>query len=253
MQNNLNEFAIFFAKMNWKKIKKLLKKGWHFIWEDDSVASWIVNIVLAFILIKFIIYPGLGWAMGTTHPVVAVVSGSMEHKTVNPCIGYDFQRQCVVRNEGTYELCGVKFSEKQRVDLDFFWETCGEFYEERDISSEEFKDFTFKNGFNTGDIIILRGKKTEDLDVGDVIVFQATQPYPIIHRVVEKRYENGKIIFETKGDHNSKQTLDDLDIGEERIIGQAIIRIPYLGWIKIWFFKLLDMVGIMKLASLILN
>lgn len=58
--------------MNFKKI-------WKFIWHDDSLLSWIVNIVIAFILVKFVIYPGLGLILQTTYPVVAVVSSSMEH------------------------------------------------------------------------------------------------------------------------------------------------------------------------------
>ena len=61
--------------------KKNLKKFWHFIWEEDSLLSWIVNIIIAFILIKFIVYPGLGYLLATTHPVVAVVSESMEHNS----------------------------------------------------------------------------------------------------------------------------------------------------------------------------
>jgi len=68
--------------MDWKKI---LKKTWWFIWESDSIWSWIVNIILAFVIIKFLVYPGLGFAMQTSHPIVAVVSGSMEHKAVHPC------------------------------------------------------------------------------------------------------------------------------------------------------------------------
>ena len=64
-----------------KKQKKELKtkwsKFWYFIWEDDSVWSWIVNIGLAFLLIKFIVYPGLGLILATDFPVVAVVSGSI--------------------------------------------------------------------------------------------------------------------------------------------------------------------------------
>ena len=52
-------------------------KVWYFIWHDDSVWSWIVNIILAFLLIKFIVYPGLGFLLETEYPVVAVVSGSM--------------------------------------------------------------------------------------------------------------------------------------------------------------------------------
>ena len=60
-----------------KKERSLLGKIWYFVWEEDSVLSWAVNIVLAFFLIKYLVYPGLGLALGTTHPVVAVVSGSM--------------------------------------------------------------------------------------------------------------------------------------------------------------------------------
>ena len=67
------------ANLNKKNIRKILKKTWYFIWEDNSVWSWIVNIILAFVLIKFIVYPGLGFLLSTSHPVVAVVSSSMEH------------------------------------------------------------------------------------------------------------------------------------------------------------------------------
>ena len=62
-----------------KRKKSLLSKIWYFIWEDDSLASWLVNIVLAFLLVKFIIYPGLGLLLSTDYPVVAVISGSMTH------------------------------------------------------------------------------------------------------------------------------------------------------------------------------
>lgn len=41
------------AKSQWQKI-------WYFLWYEDSVASWLVSILVAFVLIKFIIYPGLG-------------------------------------------------------------------------------------------------------------------------------------------------------------------------------------------------
>ena len=57
----------------------MLGKIWHFIWKDDSLLSWIINILLAFLIVKFLIYPGLGFALGTTYPVVAVVSSSMHH------------------------------------------------------------------------------------------------------------------------------------------------------------------------------
>ena len=62
-----------------KDWRKILKRVWYFIWEEDSIWSWLVNIILAFVLIKYVVYPGLGFLLGTSHPIVAVVSGSMEH------------------------------------------------------------------------------------------------------------------------------------------------------------------------------
>ena len=121
--------------MDWKKI---WKKTWWFIWESDSIWSWIVNIILAFVIIKFLVYPGLGFVMQTSHPIVAVVSGSMEHKTVHPCMMRS-GAGCLEVNKEYYEMCGNIFEKKQKVDFDFFWETCGSWYEDNtDITKEEF-------------------------------------------------------------------------------------------------------------------
>jgi len=200
---------------NWKK---KLRKLWWFIWEDDSAASWIVNIMLAFILIKFIVYPGLGFLLGTTYPVVAVVSGSMEH-------------------DGSFEhwwdsraICSTAQC------------TQGDWYQERGISEAEFKRFIFRNGFNTGDIIVLIGKDPKKIEVGEVIVFASSKPYPIIHRVVSAQSVDGKIVFETKGDHNLNKGPDDINISEDRLIGRSVFRIPYLGWIKIGFFEVIKVI-----------
>ena len=62
--------------MDWKA---LTKKTWDFFWKDDSVWSWVVNIVVAFLVIRFLLYPVLGLVLGTSYPIVAVVSESMEH------------------------------------------------------------------------------------------------------------------------------------------------------------------------------
>jgi signal peptidase I len=225
--------------MNWKKIAK---KTWWFIWESDSIWSWIVNIILAFIIIKLLVYPGLGFVMQTSHPVVAVVSGSMEHKTVHPCALMS-GAGCVKRDTSFYEICGKVFSEKQKVDLDFFWETCGPWYENNtDIIKEDFANFKLKNGFNTGDIMVLRGTKPENIKVGDTIVYLSrTASYPIIHRVVEIN-KGQSYSFTTKGDHNSGQ---DAPVNENQLIGKAILRIPLLGWIKIGFVKLLNFFGVL--------
>ena len=61
--------------------KGKLRKIWNFIWYDDSWLSWILNLIIAFLLVKFIIYPGVGLVLGTEFPIVAVVSSSMEHNS----------------------------------------------------------------------------------------------------------------------------------------------------------------------------
>jgi len=196
--------------MGWKRI---LKKTWHFIWEDNSIWSWIVNVILAFVLIKYIIYPGLGLLLGTSYPIVAVVSESMEH------------------NSG----------------FDEWFNAQADFYEKIGISKDNFATFPFKNGFNKGDIMILKGVKPEDVDIGIVIVFKDGKPDPFIHRVASK-WNNKGYHFQTKGDNNPvsiKTTyLDETDIKEEQLIGKAVFRIPFLGYVKIWFVELLKLLHI---------
>jgi hypothetical protein len=189
--------------------RKLLKKTWYFIWEDDSIWSWLVNIVLAFVLIKFIVYPGLGLLLGTSHPVVAVVSGSMEH-------------------DGSFEE---------------WWDDQKGFYLAYNITAEGFRDYSFPNGFNTGDIMVLRGAPSDKVRVGDVIVFRTGQPDPVIHRVVRVYSDNGRVLFQTKGDHNIASRNDEKRIAESQVIGKAFFRIPLLGWIKIGFVKIVGVVS----------
>jgi len=199
--------------MNKKKVKKLLKKTWYFIWEDDSIWSWLVNIVLAFILIKFIVYPFLGFVLGTSYPVVAVVSSSMEHTT----------------------------------DFDGWWTVHSDYYAQFNIEKNEFKSYIFKNGFNKGDIIVLKGSKPGKIKLGDVLVFNGNRKDPIIHRVIKGWEEDNIYYFQTKGDNNAKSiTGMELKISEDRILGKAMFRIPFLGYVKIWFVGLMKLIGVIS-------
>lgn len=212
--------------MDKNELKQKLKKFWHFVWEDDSAASWIVNIILAFIIIRFLLYPGLSIAFGTSLPIVAVVSGSMEHKIVPSY--YNLPPT----------ICGKNFEEQKRVNFDAYWELCGEWYTSNtNITKEQFKTFPFKNGFNKADIMLLKSaKKPEKVKVGEVIVFQSSAAsHPIIHRVVSIEQKEDGYHFATKGDHNSKThaELAENDIHQSRYLGKAFLRVPYLGWIKV--------------------
>ena len=136
-------FRCFLDFMN-KKTRKQLKKIWYFIW-DDSIWSWIVNIILAFVLIKFVVYPGLGFLLNTSHPVVAVVSSSMEHRSVSSgkCLEFnEFElfgksiRNCV---KYQYTMCGNFYEERKFFALDDYWEECGKWYDSNPgINKNEF-------------------------------------------------------------------------------------------------------------------
>lgn len=207
--------------MDWYKIKRTWRQVWYFIWEDDSWASWFVNVILAFLLIKFIVYPGLGLVLSTSHPIVAVVSTSMEH-------------------DGSFDdwwnsraMCGDKDC------------TQAEYYQALGISKEQFMDFRFRNGFNKGDLMLLYGAKPEKVKLGNIIVFRADRPDPIIHRVVFSKTEEGKTVFSTKGDHNADSFYFESYIPQDTYIGEAVVRVPFLGYIKIWFVKLMQLIGLM--------
>lgn len=188
------------------QFKKILKKTWHFIWHENSLLSWIVNIILAFIIVKFVIYPLIGLLLSTSYPIVAVVSGSMEHDNIN-------------------------FNE--------WWASNKDFYLKNEFTKSQFQQSPFPNGFNKGDIIVLKGTEPKDIKIGHVIVYKNQQyTNPIIHRVVKKYTKNNNYYFQTKGDHNSQP---DSEINENQIIGKAIFRVPYLGWIKIWFTQLINL------------
>ncbi|MBW3003430.1 signal peptidase I [Candidatus Woesearchaeota archaeon] len=213
-----------FKKQQKEKPQTTLGKIWYFIWEEDSVWSWVVNIILAFVIIKFLVYPGLGLALGTQHPIVAVVSGSMEH-------------------DGSFDewWASPAMCDNLRCSQEDWYSNAG-------ISKDEFREFHFRNGFNIGDIIVLRGKEPKDLNVGDVLVFDINKPVPIIHRTVDIWQENEDYYFATKGDHNA-DTIDQITedrINEKQIIGKAWFRIPWLGYVKIWFVKGLQLVGLVR-------
>ena len=237
--------------MNYSELKSVLKTIWNFIWNDDSIWSWLVNIVLAFVIIKFIVYPSLGLILGTNFPIVAVVSSSMEHNSIGGCVLYDESsfigisyKSCVKKS---YAICGNQYDTKRSFNVNEYWEECKEWYNTNtDISLEEFSEYKFKNGFNKGDIMILIGAKPQDINMGDVIVFQSKKPDPIIHRVVRKWSDNRGYHFSTKGDHNERSIkdflIDETDIHESKLLGKAAIRIPLLGYVKIWFVELIKLV-----------
>lgn len=133
------------------------------------------------------------------------------------------------------------------MSFDEWWDSNDNWYLENNITKEDFIQFPSKNGFNKGDIFVLNGKKTSDIDIGDIMIFKSSKenprPDPIIHRVIEINKNGNKTLFKTKGDNNpypinmcsSTGCLYEDNINPEQVIGFSLVRIPYLGYIKIAF------------------
>jgi signal peptidase I len=225
--------------MSFQDTKNTIKKSWKWIWNSDSIWSWLIALVIIFLFIRFIFFPGLSLIQGTSLPLAGVESSSMDHSSLKYCANYDNFGNCVYYSTD-YEICGNRFDSRMFFNSDKYWETCGNWYLKKSITKDEFNSFPMKNGFSKGDIIIVWGRFTPK--IGDIIIFKpngaSLAPNPIIHRIVS--INNG--IIETKGDHNSEQLhasnniykTDETTITKDQIIGKAVFKIPYLGYVKIW-------------------
>ena len=182
-------------------LKQSAKKTWNFLWHSDSPWSWLSDLIIAFILVRFVVFPLLGMLLMTPLPLVVVESGSMEH-------------------HGTFED---------------WWGQFGLWYPEHNITKSVFKDFTFFDGFDKGDIIVTQGQ--EEYHIGDVVIFRTpVQSTPIIHRIVS--YNKNFQTFATKGDNNPAQLGTEIAIKKEHVVSKAIFRVPKVGWIKLVFVEL---------------
>lgn len=179
-----------------------IKRTWGEIWKflnEDSWQSFIVTLGLAFIIIKYVFFPGLSLLTGTSLPLVIVESCSMYHHED----GFE-------RSMSTSSV-----------------------YEDYGLSLEDTGDWDFQNGFSKGDVIFVVG--ANNVEIGDVIIFNGGAQYPLIHRVIGI---DGT--YSTKGDNyrtNSLQLPAEKEISKDQIVGKALFRIPAIGWAKLIFFE----------------
>lgn len=199
-------------------IKEAAKKSWNFIWKDDSWLSWIVSLILAFIIVKFIFFPLLSLALGTSLPLVVVESSSMSHASSGSFLGNIFSTSA---------------------SFNSWWNQAKPWYEEKNITKQEAESWPMKTGMEKGDIIVVYGRNKPE--IGDTIVFNANTQYPIIHRVIDIFEINGQVIYSTKGDNNPGQLEIEKSIPENALIGKAIFKIPKLGWIKLAFVEIINL------------
>ena len=76
-----------------------------------------------------------------------------------------------------------------------------------------------------GDVAILKKCTAEELEVGDIVQYQK-ENFTVIHRVISKYTEKGKIYFITKGDNNKDADFEPVE--ESQIIAKEIFSIRYL-------------------------
>jgi len=172
------------------------KKAYDFL-KEDSWQSWIVSLILIFIVIKWIFFPLLTLATGSPLPLVVVESCSMYHES----------------------------------DFNEWWSRNAVWYESRNISKTDFESFSFKSGLNKGDIILVLGKP--QYIKGDIIIYNSVTQYPIIHRIVSLNPTETK----GDHNSDQLPYNMEKNIPQENIIGKSVARIPYLGWIKLIFYE----------------
>jgi len=200
-----------------EKLRAFWKKFWYIVWEDESLLGWIISLIFAFLVIKFIFFPGLALVFGASMPLVVVESSSMHHP--GNLISNYFQSDALFEQ---------------------WWQVSGKWYEDISIDKQQAEKWPLKNGLEIGDVIVVW--RAGNPEIGDIIVFEANQQYPIIHRIVNISEVNGRPVYSTKGDNNIGQLFVEQRIPEDAIIGKAIFRIPVIGWVKLVFVKMLDLV-----------
>ena len=178
--------------------ESIFRKFWNWLWNSNSILSWVVSFLLAFLIVRFIFYPVIGLLLGSSIPLVVIESGSMEHFA----------------------------------SFDKWYEAQQEDYAKIGITEEQVQKWNFRSGLNKGDIAIIKGRDFSKIKVGDVIVFRPPeQKKAIIHRVVEVNAQQG--YSATKGDANIGQLSVERKIRPEQLEGIAVLRIPFIGWIKL--------------------
>lgn len=184
-----------------KEEKNKFKKIWEFLWDSNNIWSWIIDFILIFLLVKFIVFPLFSLMLTSALPFVIIESGSMEHQG----------------------------------NFDSWFSLHGQWYLDNNISKETIHSWKWNNGLDKGDIMIIQGNHQNTYERGDVIVFNVPgQGTPTIHRIINMTEE----YYITKGDHNDGQLPYEYRVMQNQVVGKAIFRIPKLGWFKLFLYEI---------------
>lgn len=97
-----------------------------------------------------------------------------------------------------------------------------------------------------GDIIVIKGTEPTNIQVGDIVVYKRPyQDIPIVHRAIKIIEEDGALYFVTKGDNNPSEDSYFENgkklpgVPDYAILGKSVMKIPKLGYVTIFFKRLI--------------
>ena len=200
----------------------------------DEAIDWGVYLISALVF-AYAIYSIFGLLLGTTSPMVIVVSGSME-----PI----YFRGDVVVLQGKH----IDEIKAQTIELN------------ENLDGKHFDEFAspirarVDESFETVSIEFDNGKRIDLDKKGDIIVyFSSSREEPIIHRIVAKIKANDGVYFLTKGDSENNPFIDQelcgiqsggikrycvapYPIKAEEVEGTALFKVPLIGYVKLLVF-----------------
>ncbi len=99
-----------------------------------------------------------------------------------------------------------------------------------------------------GDIVFSYKCPPQDIHVGDIIIYRGIDGKLIIHRVIKVIIRDGEYYYVTKGDNNPIEDYFEFTgpgVPYSRVVGKvfdingAVFKIPYLGYMSIWFHNII--------------
>ncbi len=219
------------------------------------VFEFVFYMVYAFFL-AFLLYFLLTLILATKTPVVVVLSNSMQPT---------FSRGDLLIVKGA-DIKNIKaehllYEGDKNLENMFLWEYAEPIYKEKSYQTLGIlfpvKDFRGPySEFLPGKILIRLDQNT--IGDNDIVVYRSEHPnsekdnLPIIHRAIVNIETKDGFLLLTKGDNKEHNFLLDQDCGEDnkllkycittypvsKIKGKTIGRIPYLGYVKIFFSEI---------------
>jgi signal peptidase len=87
-------------------------------------------------------------------------------------------------------------------------------------------------GIMPGDIVLVEKAEIDEVDIGDVIMFNNGDGIYITHRIIEKSDETGETLLTTKGDNNP--VADTGVVNSTQVKGKVIGVVPYIGKVTLY-------------------